>query len=119
MGKPLSAGDLRHRVTIQQRGTAVQNPQTGETVRPWVDVAQVWAAIAPVSVREYVASQAMQSAITTRITIRYRDGLDASMRITHVKNGVTLVYNPQGFLPDVDSGLEYLAAPCSLGVNDG
>lgn len=119
MGKPLAAGDLRHRVTIQQRGTPVQNPQTGEMVRPWVDVAAVWASISPVSVREYVASQEMQSAIVARIVIRYRDGLDASMRIVHVKNGVTMIYNPQGFLADVDSGLEYLTAPCSQGVNDG
>lgn len=111
----LSAGQLRHRVDIEQR-TAVQDTTTGETTYTWVPLYKnVPASIEPLSVREFVAARAGQSEVSTRITIRYRAGLDASMRIIH--NGK--MYNPEGWLADKDSGLEYLTAPCSEGTNDG
>jgi len=82
----------------------------------WLQVAaNVPAQIVPLSVREFIASQSVQSGITTRIVIRYRAGLDAAMRILH--NG--RIYNPQGWLADADSGIQYLTAPCSEGLNEG
>jgi len=29
------------------------------------------------------------------------------------------VFNPEGYFEDQESGLEYITAPCSRGVNDG
>jgi SPP1 family predicted phage head-tail adaptor len=111
----LDPGRLRHRVTIQ-RPVTVQNITTGQLSTSWTNVAQnIAAAIEPLSAREFTAAQAMQSEITTRIVIRYRPGLTASMRILHGSR----IYNPQGWLADADSGLEYLTAPCSEGVNSG
>lgn len=111
----IAAGRLRHRITIQRPKTN-QDPDTGSTTTQWVTVWEdVPAEIAPSSVREFVASQQMQSQVTARVMIRYRDGLTADMRILHRSK----VYNPQGWLPDPESGLEYLTAPCSEGVNDG
>lgn len=65
--------------------------------------------------REFIAGQAVQSQVTARVTVRHREGLNASMRILFRGR----IYNPQGWLPDPDSGLEHLTAPCSEGVNDG
>ena len=121
----IEAGRLRHRVRIEQltyvldsHGDQYQDPETGESRSEWVEVATVWAAIEPLSAREFIAAQSTQSQITARIIIRYRDGLDASMRLVHVRTGrPDVVYNPAAFLPDVDSGLEYLTAPCSTGVS--
>jgi SPP1 family predicted phage head-tail adaptor len=111
----LDPGRLRHRVTIQ-RPVSVQNATTGKLSTSWANVAvNIAAAIEPLSVREFVAAHAMQSEITTRIVIRYRAGLTAEMRIVHGSK----LYNPHGWLADPDSGLEYLTAPCSEGVNDG
>lgn len=111
---PLAAGRLRHRITIQSPVTTQDD--NGNTSTTWTDVAtKIAAAIEPFSVREFIASQSMQSQITARIVIRYRPGLDASMRIVHGSK----IYNPQGWLADPDSGLEYLTAPCSEGVNEG
>lgn len=111
----LKAGRLRHRVDIQAR-QQVQNPVTGETTNTWVTVfASVPAAIEPLSARDFIAAQAVQSEINARIVIRYRDGLNASMRILHKGK----IYNPAGWLPDADSGREYLTSPVSEGVNDG
>lgn len=111
----LDPGKLRHRITIQKPITS-QDLETGVSTTNWVNVAQnVPAAIEPLSVREFVAAQAMQSQVTARIVIRYRPGLTAQMRILHGSR----VYNPQGWLADADSGLEYLTAPCSEGTNLG
>lgn len=110
MNARLNAGRLRHQITIEAP-QHTQDPQTGEIVTTWVPFASnVAAAIEPVSVREFVAAQAVQSRIQVRIVIRYRSGLAANMRIVG-SDGT--IYNPQGFLPDPDSGREYLTIPCA------
>lgn len=117
---PLDPGTLRHRIKIQ-RPVNVQDPTTGQQRTRWVNVAtDIPAEIVPSSVREFIASQSMQSAITARITIRYMDGLTAHMRaVGQTRPYLDRIFNPQGWLNDPDSGLEYLTAPCSEGVNDG
>lgn len=122
----IAAGRLRHRVRIDElsdvldsNGEPARDDQ-GATIRDWQAVATVWAAIEPASAREFIQSAAMQSQITVKIIIRHRTGLDAAMRLVHVVNGVdSNIYNPQGFLADKQSGLEYLTIPCSEGVSDG
>lgn len=109
----IEAGRLRHRVTIQ-RQTQTQNAQTGELTVAWTDVATVWAAVEPISAREFIAAQEPNAKITARVTIRYRGGIDASMRLIHRGRR----YNIQGVLEDMDSGREYLTLPVSEGVND-
>jgi SPP1 family predicted phage head-tail adaptor len=112
----LAAGKLRHRVRIERYEAGAVDSNGDTLPAAWVTVADnVAAAVEPLSAREYAQSQAIQSKITTRITIRRRDGLDASMRIVH---GST-IYNPEGFIPDKDSMREYLTVPCSQGVNNG
>uniref|UniRef100_UPI001F4AE784 phage head closure protein n=1 Tax=Klebsiella pneumoniae TaxID=573 RepID=UPI001F4AE784 len=49
-----------------------QNPTTGAVINTWRDVATLWAEVAPLSAREFIAAQASQGEVTTRITIRYR-----------------------------------------------
>ena len=110
----MDAGRLRHRVDIERRVDAQDT--SGDLETTWVPFAtSVPAAIEPVSARELVAASAVQSKVIARITIRYRAGLDASMRIKHGSR----IYNPEGFLADKDSGLNYLTIPCSEGVNEG
>lgn len=121
----LAAGRLRHRVLIERyvfavdsNGDVVQDPDTGETTGAWQELATVWAAIEPLSAREFLAAQATQSQVTARIVIRHRNDLDASMRLVHMVNGARgALYNPAGFLADKDSGLEYLTIPVSAGVS--
>ena len=111
----MDAGRLRHRVDFQRRIDS-QDPDSGAVTPVWVNLATaVPAAIEPLSVREFVAANAVQSEVTVRIVVRYRDGLNAAMRIKHGSR----IYNPAGFLADPDSGRDYLTIPCSEGVNDG
>lgn len=113
----LKAGRLRHRVAIQAKVQA-QDPVSGETVTTWQTVPgweSVPCAIEPLSAREFIAASAIQSQIVARITLRYREGLLPTMRIVHKGK----IYNPPGFLPDADSGLEYVTIPVAQGVNEG
>lgn len=119
----LEPGKLRHRIRIDEyvdvidsAGDPLRGPQ-GEFLKEWVEVATVCAAIEPLSAREFVQSQAMQSQVTARIIMRHRSGLDAAMRIVHLATGK--IYNPAAFLTDKESGLEYLTVPVSEGVNEG
>lgn len=100
-------GKYRHRITIQRPHSA--QTLSGETFETWVTVYQdVPAAIEPLSVREFISAQAVQSQVTVRIEIRYLPGLTADMRILHGDK----VYNPEGWLADRVSGTQYLTAPC-------
>jgi SPP1 family predicted phage head-tail adaptor len=122
----LAAGRLRHRILIERyelavdsNGEVIQDPNSGETTGAWVEVATVWAEIKPLSVREFIAAQATQSKIEARVVLRYRPDLDGALRLVHMVNGTRgKIYNPAGFLPDPDSGIEYLTSPVSTGVSD-
>lgn len=107
------AGRLRHRVEFQVLGET-QDPESGAMVPGWTEAFKAWAEIAPLSAREFIPAQAERSKVTARITVRWREGLDASMRIVH--NGT--IYNIEGVLTDADSGREYVTLPVSTGVRE-
>jgi len=102
---PLESGRLRHRIDIERRQD-VQDPVTGATSPRWVtEYSRVPAEVAPLSAREYIAAQAIQSEISGRITIRTMPNITAKHRVRHGAS----VYNIAGPpLPDKDSGREYL-----------
>lgn len=110
----MRAGDLRHRVELQ-RPVFSQDPVTGEMTPAWVEVAKIYAAIESLSARDFLAAAAAQSKVSARIVIRYRAGIDPTMRIVYRDK----IYNIEGVLADPKSGLDYLTLPCSEGVNDG
>lgn len=110
----MKAGDLRHRVTFEQKVTTY-DPMSNEPLIAWAEFATVWASIKDLSVREFIAAQSTQSEVTCRIVTRYRDGFDATMRARHDGK----IYNLHGVLRDPVSGKEYLTFPASEGVNDG
>lgn len=110
----LKAGELRHRIDIQQK--LLTKDSNGNEIEEWESVySEVPAAVRPLSVGQFIAASAAQSKIEGRFVIRYAPGLDATQRV--VENGI--VYDVHGWLPDPDSGLEYVTAPFSRGVNNG
>ena len=111
----LKAGDLRHhRITIQVR--VLEKDSQGDDVWEWVNLyTGVPAAKVPLSVNQFMAAQAQQSRIKGRFVIRQRPGLDVKHRVLHND----LVYEIEGWLPDPESGREYITAPYGEGVNQG
>jgi len=74
----MRAGDLRHRVTIQQK--TVTQDTYGATVETWAALATVWANIEALSGREFFDSQQTVAQADHRITIRYRADVKPTMR---------------------------------------
>jgi len=78
----MRAGELRHRVTIQEFVEAVD--QYGTPIgQDWQDVCTVWAAVEPIQGREYILLQNTQTELTARIRIRYRAGIKPAMRVVY------------------------------------
>lgn len=107
----VASGNLRHKVQLQAK-QITQDPVTGEMVTTWVTIAQPWAEIVPMSGREFVAAGAEQSEVRGRIVIRYREDVDASMRVVYRGR----YYNILAVLPDAESGREHLTLMTGEGV---
>ena len=75
---------LRHRVTIQEKAAVTDS--FGEEINDWSDVCTVWAAVEPLKGREFFAAQKENAETTVRITIRYRFGITADMRVLYCNN---------------------------------
>lgn len=114
----MRSGKLRHRIDVQAF-TATTNDDTGITSEAWATIIGVGeplipAEIVPLSGREFVAAQAVQAGVTTRITIRWKDGIAPSMRVLH--DG--LIYNVKAVLPD-PTLRRHITLMCEQGINRG
>ena len=77
----MRAGKLRHRVTIQALvAGSPQQDAGGEPDNAWTEVKTVHASVDPLKGRELIAAQQTASEVTGIIKIRYRSGIDSSMR---------------------------------------
>jgi SPP1 family predicted phage head-tail adaptor len=111
----LAAGALRHRITVEQ--LVSEHDSDGATVETWIDLfgQPLSADIVPLSGRELMAAQAVQSEVNTRIRLRHRPGLSAAMRVLH--RGT--LYNVQAVVPDPGSGTGWVTLMCTSGLNQG
>lgn len=117
MARAVRSGELRHVVRIE-REVRTRNPTTLVESVAWQTLYDnVPAAIAPLSAREFVSSGAKQNGVTTRIKIRYADGIDGAMRIVHEDDGGR-IYNIIQVLPD-ETLRHYLTLVCETGVSGG
>lgn len=107
----VGAGSLRHKVQLQ-RPDVGQNPVTGEQEPVWVTIAEPWAEMVPMSAREFLAAGAEQSEVRGRIVIRFRQEIDATMRIVYRGKW----YNIHGVMTDAESGKEHQTLMVGEGV---
>lgn len=77
----IDTGRMRHRVTLEAEVTA-PNP-FGEQVPSWQAEAVVWASVEPLSGREVLQADQLQSQVTHRVWIRWRQGVEANKRFRH------------------------------------
>lgn len=97
----MNFGNLRHRVDIISQEATQDN--TGAINYEDVVIATVWAHIAPLSVRSFIAAASTNSQVTATCTMRYRD-MKPTYKIKHGDDEYDIV----GILPDNRSGKEYL-----------
>lgn len=79
----ISAGQLNHRVRIQQPTTV--KDALGAPTQLWVDVATVWADIQPLSGREARIADRVAAEVTHQITVRYRSDLDDPQAVVRMR----------------------------------
>lgn len=75
----INPGELRHRITFQELSSS-QNDY-GESLNEWIDIKTVYAAVYPVSGKEFFEAEKNNSEVSHKINIRYTSGLKPSMRI--------------------------------------
>lgn len=109
----VAAGRLRH-VIVVERQVEVQD-SNGDHYREWQYVTSVRAEIKPMSGRELLLAQQVQSNVSVNIVTRYNALIDSTVRLRH--GG--FVYNVQAVIPDPESGMEWQTMRCETGTNDG
>lgn len=75
----MNAGNLDRRITIQQ--PTISRGETGGHEESWATLAIVWANIRDLNGREVFAAQAVNSAVSRVVTIRYLVTVNDSMRV--------------------------------------
>jgi SPP1 family predicted phage head-tail adaptor len=110
----VQAGRFRHRVTLQKQSSG--RDSAGGVVTLWTNFAVgVPAAISPVSGREILTAQQIAADVSTEIAIRWRPGVDETMRVLH--NDET--YGIVSVIADGDSGRKVLTLSCTRRKADG
>lgn len=107
----MRAGRLRHRVKIQ--APVSTQDEYGGTAGSWTDVATVDAGIHPMSGRELLAAQAIQSSVTHEIAMRYRV-VDATNRILYGAR----IFNIKSVV-NIDERNRDLVLLCTEGLDRG
>jgi SPP1 family predicted phage head-tail adaptor len=108
----MQAGNLRHRITIQQRSTS--EDALGQQVLAWTDVATIWCRVEQLSGRELMTASAERAENTARITVRYRADLVEKMRILY---GAT-IYDITS-VSDIEGRRRELEVMVKTGVSNG
>lgn len=109
----LAAGRLNKRVRLESPQLE-QDAGSGAINADWQDEGERWAAIEPLSVRDFVAADQHQSKVTHRIVLRADADIASDWRLIHVASGK--IYTIVGILPDAESGKEYITLAASEGV---
>ncbi len=78
----MNAGMLDQRVTLW-RLTSITD-DWGSLIQNWTPMFTCWAAVEPLTGREYFAADAAQSEVTARIRMRYRTDLTPADEVEHL-----------------------------------
>lgn len=114
----IEAGKLRHRIRVERFEDAAVDSNGDTLPAVWELVKDgIPAAVEPLSAREFMQAQAIQSNVTGRVTIRTGSVPSIEAKMRFVFRGKP--YNIAGVIPDKDSGLDYVTLPYSVGLNPG
>lgn len=87
--------NLDRRITIERRVTT-KDATYSSPVTTWTEVARVWAEVRDVlpSRAESVQTDAVQASRQSRIRIRYREGIDSTMRVRYGQRILQIIGGP-------------------------
>lgn len=78
----MRSGRYRHKVVLLRRSDDPQS--SGQVAHSFVEFARVWAEVCPIAGREFFAAAQVQSEVTTKVAIRFRDDVDETCRVGQV-----------------------------------
>jgi SPP1 family predicted phage head-tail adaptor len=79
----MRAGQLDQRVTIERLQPGDDDGYGTGSYDEWVPLMTTWAAVEPLSGREYLSGLLPVATVTTRIRLRYRPGIKSTDRVMH------------------------------------
>lgn len=81
---------------------SVSQDSYGAEIVSWAEFAEVWARIEPLTGREFWTQEAVQGETTTRIVVRYRQGVKVEDRVVWVEGEgeVTRTYDVLALIAD-------------------
>lgn len=77
----MKAGQLDQRIHLERLSEG--RDKYGQPIYEWLYVLSAWAAVEPLTGREYLAAMQNQSETTIRVRLRYRPGVKSAMRVKH------------------------------------
>lgn len=89
----MTAGELRHRVHIEQPVRA-EHPDTGEIVVTWATVATVWASVLARRSDEREEAKQIVAQTAYDVRIRHRTGITSDHRLTWDGKTLKLIGEP-------------------------
>lgn len=101
----MKAGQLDQRVTVE-RFTSTED-ELGQPIETWAPLFTCWAAVEPLTGREYLAAAAAVSEVTAKIRMRFRPWMTSQDRVIH--DGT--IYQIESLI-DVRSGNRELVLMC-------
>lgn len=112
----MEAGPLRHRVRFE-RAVDTQDQTTGEPVRSWSAIGDVWARVEPLRGREALIDGGVRDEMDTRIVTRYSPTLAAIVP----KDRALFAGIPYNIVSaaHVDMAQRRIEFLCRSGVSDG
>ena len=72
---------LKHKLVLQKELRMPDN--MGGYIKSWQDIGELWAEIKPIGGLEMLFAGKNRASVTHKIWLRYRPGVDASMRLVY------------------------------------
>ena len=77
----MKAGQLDQRIVLEDYVS--YQDSSGQPIQEWAPFAHAWAAVEPLTGREFIAADAGVGESTVRLRLRYLPGVRADMRVNH------------------------------------
>jgi SPP1 family predicted phage head-tail adaptor len=114
----MRAGKLRRRVDIEQ--PLLDQNAIGELEQTWSTfAANVPAQVEPLSGRERIVAQQLNTQLDTRVTLRYISGLTTKMRIKYARTGYTPRYLQIEAFVNLDERNREIVVDCTESEDGG
>lgn len=75
----MDIGKLNQRITFQKQVDTID--EIGQTVKTWVDFKTTWANVNPTVGKTYYEAKTLNTNMTYKINLRFRNDIDKNMRI--------------------------------------